>query len=204
MLDKWVFAQIMKIGWVCWRRLHAPASRVLEEILLRISWLHSYFLYTAMKRWALCFKSTYYTCHNMLVTIYTPLWSMPERIKYFWILPLNISYPTCIWLGKSTWLLPSAERIIFSLFLKLDKRFMIYIVFLRNTVLKDFAAHRTKSMPSRASPGVRGSLVHTASFPIQTPWSLAPISAPHIQAGLLRMTAWVCSTWGIWMKVHCR
>ena len=59
-------------------------------------------------------------------------------------------------------------------------------------------------MPSRASPGLTGSRVQTASFPIHTPWSLAPISAPHIQAGLLRMTAWVCSTWGIWMYVHCR
>lgn len=59
-------------------------------------------------------------------------------------------------------------------------------------------------MPSRASPGATGSRVQTASFPMQTPWSLAPISAPHIQAGLLRTTAWVRSTWGIWMYVHCK
>lgn len=64
--------------------------------------------------------------------------------------------------------------------------------------------YRTRSMPSRASSELTVSRVQTASLPIQTPWSLAPISAPHIQAGLLRITAWVCSSCGIWMYVHCK
>ena len=42
----------------------------------------------------------------------------------------------------------------------------------------------------------------TASLPMATPNSLAPISAPHNQAGLLRTTSNVCSTWGISMYVH--
>lgn len=57
--------------------------------------------------------------------------------------------------------------------------------------------HLSRSMPSRASPSPTGSLVHTASLPMQTPCSLAPISAPHSQEGRLRITAWVfdtCST----------
>lgn len=64
--------------------------------------------------------------------------------------------------------------------------------------------YRTRSMPSRASSALTVSRVQTASLPIQTPWSLAPISAPHIQAGLLRITAWVYSSCGIWMYVHCK
>lgn len=71
--------------------------------------------------------------------------------------------------------------------------------------LQDFAdTHRTRSMPSRASSVFTVSRVQTASLPIQTPWSLAPISAPHIQAGLLRTTPCVYSACGIWMYVHCK
>lgn len=65
-----------------------------------------------------------------------------------------------------------------------------------------FWAHRTRSIPSRASSGSTACLVQTASFPIHTPCSLAPISAPQSQAGLLSTTAWVCSAWGMEMYVH--
>ncbi len=69
--------------------------------------------------------------------------------------------------------------------------------------IKTFAwAHRTRSIPSRASSGSTACLVQTASFPIHTPCSLAPISAPQSQAGLLSTTAWVCSAWGMEMYVH--
>lgn len=54
--------------------------------------------------------------------------------------------------------------------------------------------HLSRSMPSRASSSPTGSLVHTASLPMQTPCSLAPISAPQSQAGRLRITAWVSAT----------
>lgn len=52
-----------------------------------------------------------------------------------------------------------------------------------------FWPHRTRSIPSRASSEFTGSLVQTASFPIHTPCSFAPISAPQSQAGLLSTTA---------------
>ena len=56
---------------------------------------------------------------------------------------------------------------------------------------QEFGLYLTKSIPnnfSSRSLAVK-SLVYTASFPMQTPCSLAPISVPHIQAGLLRIVA---------------
>ena len=47
-----------------------------------------------------------------------------------------------------------------------------------------------------------GSLVKTASLPMTTPCSLAPISAPHIQKGRLSRTAWVRATWGTSIPVQ--
>jgi hypothetical protein len=44
--------------------------------------------------------------------------------------------------------------------------------------------------------------VKTASLPIATPCSLAPISAPHIHQGWLSRTAWVRGTWSISLHVH--
>ena len=35
-----------------------------------------------------------------------------------------------------------------------------------------------------------------------TPYSLAPISAPHIHQGRDRITALVCATWSTWVHVH--
>lgn len=58
-------------------------------------------------------------------------------------------------------------------------------------------------MPRRASSPSELSLPHTASFPIHTWCSFAPISAPHSQAGLLNTTAYVWTTWSISMYVHC-
>ncbi len=56
-------------------------------------------------------------------------------------------------------------------------------------------------MPNSAfSPA--GPLVKTASFPITTPCSLAPISAPHIHQGRESSTAWVWLTWGTSIHVH--
>lgn len=40
-------------------------------------------------------------------------------------------------------------------------------------------------------------LVKTEVYPAQTPWSLAPISAPHDPAVWLRTHAWVLLTWSI-------
>lgn len=61
-----------------------------------------------------------------------------------------------------------------------------------------------RSCPSSLSSRSLGpfSLVHTGAMTTETPWSLAPISAPHIQAGLLRTTAWVFLTWSTSMYVH--
>lgn len=61
-----------------------------------------------------------------------------------------------------------------------------------------------RSCPSSLSSRSLGpfSLVHTGAMAMETPWSLAPISAPHIQAGLLRITAWVFLTWSTSMYVH--
>ena len=42
----------------------------------------------------------------------------------------------------------------------------------------------------------------TASLPITTPCSLAPISAPHIQNGRLSSTAWVRPAWAISIQVQ--
>ena len=44
--------------------------------------------------------------------------------------------------------------------------------------------------------------VNTASLPITTPCSLAPISAPHIHHGWLSRTAYVRGTWSISLQVH--
>ena len=55
------------------------------------------------------------------------------------------------------------------------------------------SASRTRSIP--VSPlGAYGSLVNTATLPITTPCSLAPISAPHIQNGRLIRIACVSAT----------
>lgn len=64
--------------------------------------------------------------------------------------------------------------------------------------------HLTRSMPSKASDSEAGSLVTTASLATHTPCSLAPISAPQSQEGLLSTTAWVFGTCSISMYVHCR
>lgn len=64
--------------------------------------------------------------------------------------------------------------------------------------------HLSRSMPSRASPSPTCSFVHTASLPMQTPCSLAPISAPHSQEGRLRITACVFDTCSTSMYVHWR
>ena len=48
----------------------------------------------------------------------------------------------------------------------------------------------------------RGSVVNTASLPMTTPCSLAPISAPHIHHGWDSRMAWVCATWGIEIHVQ--
>lgn len=65
------------------------------------------------------------------------------------------------------------------------------------------ASYLTRSMPSKASSSPTGSRLHTPSLPMQTPCSLAPISAPHSQAGRLRITACVFSTWSTSIYVHC-
>lgn len=65
------------------------------------------------------------------------------------------------------------------------------------------ATHLTRSIPSKASDSEAGSLVTTASLAIQTPCSLAPISAPQSQEGLLSATAWVFGTCSISIYVHC-
>jgi hypothetical protein len=44
--------------------------------------------------------------------------------------------------------------------------------------------------------------VKTASLPMASPCSLAPISAPHIQKGRERSTAWVSAAWGISIQVQ--
>ena len=56
-------------------------------------------------------------------------------------------------------------------------------------------------MPNRALSPV-GAVVNTASLPITTPCSLAPISAPHIHHGRDSSTAWVWATWGTSIHVH--
>lgn len=66
------------------------------------------------------------------------------------------------------------------------------------------ATHLTRSIPSKASDSEAGSLVTTASLATQTPCSLAPISAPQSQDGLLSTTAWVFGTCSISIYVHCR
>ena len=59
------------------------------------------------------------------------------------------------------------------------------------------SARRSRSMPvSRSSLG-RGRRVNTASLPITTPRSLAPISAPHIQNGRHSSVPRVRRTWGM-------
>jgi hypothetical protein len=62
-------------------------------------------------------------------------------------------------------------------------------------------ASRSRSMPSSPTEAY-GRLVKTASFPMTTPCSLAPISAPQIQNGLDNSTAWVRSACGIVTQVH--
>ena len=68
-----------------------------------------------------------------------------------------------------------------------------------------FSAYLTRSIPrSLGTESYCGQLrrFQTASFPIATPHSLTPISAPHSHAGLLKTTSTVLSTWGISMYVH--
>ncbi len=59
-------------------------------------------------------------------------------------------------------------------------------------------------MPSSAPSSGRepARRVKTASLPITTPFSLAPISAPHIHHGWLSRTAFVVGTWSISVQVH--
>lgn len=59
--------------------------------------------------------------------------------------------------------------------------------------------HLTRSIPRRASSPSALSRPHTASFPMHTWCSFAPISAPHSHAGLLSTTAWVWATCSISM-----
>ncbi len=60
----------------------------------------------------------------------------------------------------------------------------------------------TRSMPRRASSPSTLSFPHTASFPMHTWCSFAPISAPHSQAGRLSTTAYVWATCSISIYVH--
>ena len=76
-----------------------------------------------------------------------------------------------------------------------------YVLTVVQSVARNTGMQRTflimvfsRSMPSSASSSQTFSLPHTASFPMQTPCSLAPISAPHNQAGRLRTTAYVSGT----------
>ena len=62
-------------------------------------------------------------------------------------------------------------------------------------------ASRTRSMPRRALLPA-SARVNTASLPMTTPCSLAPISAPHIHQGRESSTAWVWATWGMSIQVH--
>jgi hypothetical protein len=63
-------------------------------------------------------------------------------------------------------------------------------------ILTLITSYRTRSIPSNFSSETEGPfiLVQTASLPMTTPLALAPISAPHNHAGLLRITACVAST----------
>ena len=56
-------------------------------------------------------------------------------------------------------------------------------------------------MPSRAG-SADSEVVNTASLPMTTPCSLAPISAPHIHHGRERRTAAVRATWGTVVQVQ--
>lgn len=78
------------------------------------------------------------------------------------------------------------------------RAFMYMYIYLLNS------QYLARSCPSSLSSRSLGpfSLVHTGAMAMETPWSLAPISAPHIQAGLLRITAWVFLTWSTSMYVH--
>lgn len=49
--------------------------------------------------------------------------------------------------------------------------------------------HLVSSAGVRTRSPERDSLVTTEVYPAQTPWSLAPVSAPHVPAVWLRMTA---------------
>src|SRR5664280_2657802 len=60
---------------------------------------------------------------------------------------------------------------------------------------------RSRSIPSRAG-APSSARVNTASFPMTTPCSLAPISAPHIHHGRDNSTAWVRVTWGTLIHVQ--
>ena len=62
----------------------------------------------------------------------------------------------------------------------------------------------TRSVPSNFFSKSSGPFnrVHTGAVPMATPFSFAPISAPHIQAGLLNITACVWGTCSISMYVH--
>lgn len=78
------------------------------------------------------------------------------------------------------------------------RAFMYMYIYLLNS------QYLARSCPSSLSSRSLGpfSLVHTGAMATETPWSFAPISAPHIQAGLLKITAWVFLTWSTSMYVH--
>jgi hypothetical protein len=63
------------------------------------------------------------------------------------------------------------------------------------------ATHNSNiNLPSRAGVLQGAVPANTASLPTATPWSLTPISAPHIQSGLHRRTPWVwrtCEQWAM-------
>lgn len=90
-------------------------------------------------------------------------------------------------------LLPDAQ-ILNNIFIRHDLR----LHWLSNT------AYLTKSAPISFfpwSPWLH-SLVQTDVLPIQTPCSLAPISAPQLQVGLLRIRECVWLAWSTSRKVH--
>ena len=89
---------------------------------------------------------------------------------------------------------------------ELEKQYKVCTIQSSCSTLKLFedtvvVSYRTKSIPSKAGCKSEAdwALFQTASFPMQTPCSLAPISAPHIHEGLLRTTSYVSLTWSMSM-----
>ncbi len=64
------------------------------------------------------------------------------------------------------------------------------------------SASRSRSMPMSPGAGSLPAWVKTASLPITTPCSLAPISAPQIHHGRDSTTAWVWAAWSTWIQVQ--